>query len=62
MVMPTTTAEYNAYNQSRGGNVGSGLAIPLASLLPSAGSAAGHGRHAKPVRRARAAVSPMWDR
>ena len=36
MVVPTTTAEYNAYNRSRGGDagVGSGLAIPLASLLP----------------------------
>jgi uncharacterized protein (DUF1501 family) len=36
MVVPTTAAEYNAYNRSRGGDagVGSGLAIPLASLLP----------------------------
>ncbi|MEO8306593.1 MAG: DUF1501 domain-containing protein [Pseudomonadota bacterium] len=36
MVVPTTPAEYNAYNTSRGGDagVGSGLAIPLASLLP----------------------------
>jgi uncharacterized protein (DUF1501 family) len=36
MVVPTTTAEYNAYSLSRGGEagVGSGLAIPLASLLP----------------------------
>ena len=40
MVVPTTTAEYNAYNLSRGGEagVGSGLAIPLASLLPLNGS------------------------
>ncbi|HMA11415.1 MAG TPA: DUF1501 domain-containing protein [Steroidobacteraceae bacterium] len=36
MVVPTSTAEYNAYSQSRGGDagVGSGLAIPQASLLP----------------------------
>ncbi len=36
MVVPTGTAEYNAYSRSRGGDagVGSGLAIPLASLLP----------------------------
>jgi uncharacterized protein (DUF1501 family) len=36
MVVPTSTAEYNAYNTSRGGDagVGSGLAIPRASLLP----------------------------
>ncbi|MEO6081263.1 MAG: DUF1501 domain-containing protein [Steroidobacteraceae bacterium] len=36
MVVPTSTAEYNAYSVSRGGDagVGSGLAIPKASLLP----------------------------
>ncbi|MEO8314306.1 MAG: DUF1501 domain-containing protein, partial [Pseudomonadota bacterium] len=36
MVVPTSTAEYNAYSLSRGGEagVGSGLAIPQASLLP----------------------------
>jgi uncharacterized protein (DUF1501 family) len=36
MVVPTSTAEYNAYSRSRGGEagVGSGLAIPQASLLP----------------------------
>jgi uncharacterized protein (DUF1501 family) len=36
MVVPTSTAEYNAYSRSRGGEagVGSGLAIPVASLLP----------------------------
>ena len=36
MVVPTSTAEYNAYSVSRGGEagVGSGLAIPRASLLP----------------------------
>ena len=36
MVVPTSTAEYNAYSTSRGGEagVGSGLAIPRASLLP----------------------------
>ncbi len=36
MVVPTSTAEYNAYSTSRGGEagVGSGLAIPQASLLP----------------------------
>lgn len=36
MVVPTSPAEYNAYSRSRGGEagVGSGLAIPLASLLP----------------------------
>ncbi|MFO1502581.1 MAG: DUF1501 domain-containing protein [Steroidobacteraceae bacterium] len=36
MVVPTSTAEYNAYSRSRGGDagVGSGLAIPQASLLP----------------------------
>jgi uncharacterized protein (DUF1501 family) len=36
MVVPTSTAEYNAYSASRGGEagVGSGLAIPRASLLP----------------------------
>ncbi len=34
--VPTSTAEYNAYSLSRGGDagVGSGLAIPRASLLP----------------------------
>jgi uncharacterized protein (DUF1501 family) len=36
MVVPTSTAEYDAYSLSRGGEagVGSGLAIPKASLLP----------------------------
>jgi uncharacterized protein (DUF1501 family) len=36
MVVPTSDAEYNAYSLSRGGEagVGSGLAIPRASLLP----------------------------
>jgi uncharacterized protein (DUF1501 family) len=36
MVVPRTTAEYNAYNSARGGDqgVGAGLAVPLASLLP----------------------------
>ncbi len=36
MVVPTTTAEYNAYSRSRGGElgVGSGLAVPQAALLP----------------------------
>jgi uncharacterized protein (DUF1501 family) len=36
MVVPTSTAEYDAYSLSRGGDagVGSGLAIPKASLLP----------------------------
>ncbi len=39
MLVPRTTAEYNAYNSARGGDqiVGvatSGLAVPLASLLP----------------------------
>jgi uncharacterized protein (DUF1501 family) len=36
MVVPTSTAEYNAYSTSRGGEagVGSGLAIPQAALLP----------------------------
>ncbi len=36
MVVPTSAAQYNAYSTSRGGpiNVGSGLAIPQASLLP----------------------------
>jgi uncharacterized protein (DUF1501 family) len=43
MVVPTTTAEYNAYSRSRGGDagVGSGLAIPQASLLPLGGVAYG---------------------
>ena len=38
MVVPTSTAEYNAYSLSRGGDagVGSGLAIPQAALLPLA--------------------------
>lgn len=36
MVVPTSTAEYAAYSQSRGGEagVGSGLAVPAAQLLP----------------------------
>lgn len=36
MVVPTSAAEYSAYSTSRGGDagVGSGLAIPKASLLP----------------------------
>jgi uncharacterized protein (DUF1501 family) len=36
MVVPTSTAEYNAYSRSRGGDagVGSGLAIPKTALLP----------------------------
>ncbi len=43
MVVPTSTAEYNAYSRSRGGDagVGSGLAIPQASLLPLGGVAYG---------------------
>ena len=34
MVVPTSTAEYNAYAASRGGGTASSLAIPQASLLP----------------------------
>ncbi|MFO1454986.1 MAG: DUF1501 domain-containing protein [Steroidobacteraceae bacterium] len=34
MVVPTSTAEYNAYSTSRGGGTASSLAIPQASLLP----------------------------
>jgi uncharacterized protein (DUF1501 family) len=34
MVVPTSTAEYNAYARSRGGGTASSLAIPQASLLP----------------------------
>lgn len=43
MVVPATAAEYNAYSRSRGGDagVGSGLAIPQASLLPLSGVAYG---------------------
>jgi uncharacterized protein (DUF1501 family) len=34
MVVPTSTAEYNAYSTSRGGGTASSLAIAQASLLP----------------------------
>ncbi len=34
MLVPRTTAEYNAYNASRSGDQPTGLAVPLASLLP----------------------------
>jgi uncharacterized protein (DUF1501 family) len=34
MVIPRTTAEYNAYNVSRGGDQPTGLAVPLSSVLP----------------------------
>ena len=34
MLVPRTTAEYNAYNSSRSGDQPTGLAVPLASLLP----------------------------
>jgi uncharacterized protein (DUF1501 family) len=34
MVVPTSTAEYNAYSASRGGGTASSLAIAQASLLP----------------------------
>ena len=36
MVVPTSAAEYDAYSNARGGalGVGSGLAVPQASLLP----------------------------
>ena len=36
MVVPTSTAEYDAYAASRGGGTASSLAIPRASLLPIA--------------------------
>jgi uncharacterized protein (DUF1501 family) len=34
MLVPTSTAEYNAYSAARGGGTASSLAIPQASLLP----------------------------
>ncbi|NDE86017.1 MAG: DUF1501 domain-containing protein [Gammaproteobacteria bacterium] len=34
MVVPTSTAEYNAYSRSRGGGTTSSLAVDRASLLP----------------------------
>lgn len=34
MVIPRTTAEYNAYNASRSGDQPTGLAVPLSSVLP----------------------------
>ena len=43
MVVPTSTAEYNAYSRSRGGGTASSLAIDRAALLPitRAGQVAG---------------------
>ena len=34
LVVPTSTAEYNAYARSRGGGTASSLAIDRAALLP----------------------------
>jgi uncharacterized protein (DUF1501 family) len=36
MLVPTGTAEYNAYARSRGGTTGTGLALDRAALLPAA--------------------------
>ena len=41
MVVPTTNAEYNAYNASRGGTGNNGLALENSDLLPISGATEG---------------------